>query len=135
MNRREFFGFINTGVKKRAGEMLVSFADESGSKKTVFASDKSTSDGSFAYDIKALGGDELLNQVREKGLVKTVRLDDRKCTLCGVCVRLCAFGVFTEIKETLKGRETLVKIITDQQRCTGCGVCTLSCAPKAIEIV
>jgi len=67
-------------------------------------------------------------------MLSSVSIDTEKCRHCGVCERLCAFGVFTCVRETIKGRDKIVDINIDQDRCTGCGVCSLSCMSKAISV-
>ena len=53
------------------------------------------------------------------------RIDDSKCTGCGVCVERCQVGAILEAD----GRYTV-----NGERCIGCGLCVSTCPGEAIEL-
>ncbi len=50
------------------------------------------------------------------------RMDEKLCTVCGVCVAFCQF-------DALQERDGAIKI--DESKCLGCGVCVSKCKEKA----
>ncbi len=59
-------------------------------------------------------------------LTNTLRLDEAKCTGCGVCVDVCPHAVFA-----LNGRSVP---LANPQACMECGACQLNCAFDAISV-
>ncbi len=53
------------------------------------------------------------------------RIDDSKCTGCGLCLERCQVGAISEAD----GRHAI-----DSARCIGCGLCVSSCPGEAIEL-
>ncbi len=58
--------------------------------------------------------------------VVTLKLDQDKCSGCGLCVEVCPQAVYT-----LNGK---VSLITDRDACLECGACAQNCAPGAITV-
>lgn len=58
--------------------------------------------------------------------VVTLKLDQGKCTGCGMCLTVCPHAVF-------KLDERKAKII-DRDACMECGACALNCPENAIEV-
>lgn len=55
-------------------------------------------------------------------------IDEKKCTGCGVCVRVCPRRVLG--MQESKGRE--IAVVINAENCIGDGSCTKVCEPKAI---
>lgn len=55
---------------------------------------------------------------------KLARIDQKKCTSCGKCMKLCRFDAISEED----GKYTIT-----EDRCEGCGVCVDHCPEKALE--
>jgi len=58
--------------------------------------------------------------------VATLKLDTKKCTGCGMCVKVCPHAVFAVKNKKAK--------ITDRDACMECGACKMNCAFKALEV-
>jgi len=56
----------------------------------------------------------------------TIKIIERKCVGCALCIKVCPFGALT-----MEGKKAKV----DLGKCTLCGACLDSCKFKAIEIV
>jgi len=82
-----------------------------------------------------------IQQLAEKMGVKTVRFkkkEDKRCILCGLCVRVCEelVGV-SAISFASRGieREVNTPFGIDSEVCIGCGSCTYICPTGCIEMV
>jgi dihydroorotate dehydrogenase (fumarate) len=51
------------------------------------------------------------------------KIDDKRCTLCGLCARICPYFAL----------KASVKIEVDAEKCFGCGLCESRCPSKAIS--
>ncbi len=58
--------------------------------------------------------------------VATLRLDENKCTGCGICTDVCPHAVFG-----IEGRRAR---IFDLDRCMECGACAVNCPFGAISV-
>jgi len=58
--------------------------------------------------------------------VVTLKLDEEKCTGCGMCLDVCPHEVF---KMNTRHAE-----IRDRDACMECGACALNCPVKAITV-
>ena len=58
--------------------------------------------------------------------VVTLRLDDAKCTGCGMCLSVCPHAVF----ELENGRAR----IADRDACMECGACARNCPSGALAV-
>lgn len=67
-----------------------------------------------------------MSELRYLDGVSTLRLDQEKCTGCGLCPQVCPHGVLQ-----LSGGKAH---ITDRDRCMECGACALNCAAEAIAV-
>jgi len=54
------------------------------------------------------------------------------CKSCGMCIKVCPFGVLEMSAECNKSGDHFVKQISD---CKGCGRCYLICPDSAIEVI
>ena len=78
-------------------------------------------------DVDAPNAHLLLGEVREEEVVGSVegevaRIDEERCTKCGVCEETCFFHAIQEFR-------------VDEMFCRGCAVCTLACPVGAISMV
>lgn len=55
------------------------------------------------------------------------RVDERRCTTCGDCLRACPTGCLTVVG--------YVPVVTLERACIGCGVCPVVCPAAAIDMV
>ncbi len=74
----------------------------------------------------------ILRGITEWGIESSVaranyiaRIDDSKCTGCGVCIERCQVGAISEADG---------KHAVNRERCIGCGLCVSSCPGEAIEL-
>jgi len=58
--------------------------------------------------------------------VVSLKLDENKCTGCGICTEVCPHGV-------LKKHAKKVHII-DRDACMECGACAMNCSFSAISV-
>jgi len=61
---------------------------------------------------------------REPVLVPVPVVDERRCTLCGVCAEVCAFKAITVVGST---------VLVFPELCHYCGACALFCPEEAIR--
>jgi len=64
------------------------------------------------------------------------RIDKEKCIACGQCVKRCAFGVLSLVKDMDAWEEgyAKLKVICDEEKCMGCGACVAKCPKDAIGL-
>ena len=62
-------------------------------------------------------------------------LDERKCTGCGKCVKLCPVNAVSlvDAKDPVKKKKKKAKV--DREICVGCGVCAFKCSSKAMAMI
>ncbi len=58
--------------------------------------------------------------------VATLKLDEEKCTGCGLCVAVCPHGVFTIVDRKAH--------IIDLDACMECGACSKNCPVSALSV-
>jgi len=135
-SRREFFGYLKSRTIESVGSTIHYLTEnEDKNKKTVLTADSTATElEEYTNSLKMIGGDTLLQKMTDEGLLNEVHIDMEKCTLCGICSRMCPHGVFTVVTEMIKGREKAVDIQKDSLFCTGCGLCGISCSCNAISI-
>ncbi|MEM2943368.1 MAG: CoB--CoM heterodisulfide reductase iron-sulfur subunit A family protein [Methanomassiliicoccales archaeon] len=72
---------------------------------------------------------------------RTLRVDEEKCTGCGVCAEKCPVETYDEYNEKMKKRKAIyimypqaVPLVysIDKNVCIGCGVCAEECRAKAV---
>ncbi|MBC7108026.1 MAG: CoB--CoM heterodisulfide reductase iron-sulfur subunit A family protein [Methanomassiliicoccales archaeon] len=72
---------------------------------------------------------------------RTLRVDEKKCTGCGVCAEKCPVETYDEYNEKMKKRKAIyimypqaVPLVysIDKNVCIGCGVCAEECRAKAV---
>lgn len=136
MSRREFFSLLRRKAADKAGEALRSVAEsEYDNRKTVFTADTVSRAESFTADLRSIGGEELLDRLMSEGMLRNVLIDRDKCARCGICARICPFGVLSYETETVKGREIIKDISVNSSSCTGCGICRLVCMTHSITVL
>ena len=68
--------------------------------------------------------------------VVTLKLDQDKCTGCGMCMNVCPHKVF-EIQNLPRrglGKAGKKAVIIDKDACMECGACEKNCPTKAISV-
>ncbi|HEX77216.1 MAG TPA: 4Fe-4S binding protein [Dehalococcoidia bacterium] len=55
-----------------------------------------------------------------------IGIDRARCKGCGLCIELCARGVFRS--------DAGMPVVAHQERCTACGNCELICPDFAIDL-
>ena len=72
---------------------------------------------------------------------RTLRVDEEKCTGCGICAQKCPVEVKDEYNEGMKKRKAIFVMYPqavplvfsiDKEACIGCGVCAEECRAKAV---
>jgi len=58
--------------------------------------------------------------------VVTLELDSDKCTLCGMCTKVCVHGVFVIDGSSIR--------ILDKNDCMECGACAMNCPAEALAV-
>jgi NAD-dependent dihydropyrimidine dehydrogenase PreA subunit len=58
--------------------------------------------------------------------VVTLKLDEGRCTGCGMCLEVCPHEVFR-----MKGRHVVIR---DRDACMECGACSLNCPAQALSV-
>jgi len=134
VSRREFFSLVSKRTKQSVGEVVYSLSENDSSRRKTVLADKGNIKRTFTDDLKLLGGADLIEKMRSDGLLPGVQIDADRCVRCGVCARICAFGVYKAEYETVKGRKNITGITVDKDKCTGCGVCSITCMSKAITV-
>jgi heterodisulfide reductase subunit A len=64
------------------------------------------------------------DQIEAEGIVATV--DEKTCTGCGTCIKLCPYGAITK---NVEGVTEVMAVL-----CKGCGLCGASCPERAITV-
>ncbi len=58
--------------------------------------------------------------------VNTLRLDEERCTGCGICLNVCPHAVFAKHNRVVR--------LAAPEDCMECGACQMNCAPGAIQV-
>jgi len=58
--------------------------------------------------------------------VVTLELDINKCTLCGMCTKVCVHGVLAVENSGIQ--------ILDRDACMECGACAMNCPAEAVSV-
>jgi MinD superfamily P-loop ATPase len=58
--------------------------------------------------------------------VVTLELDSDKCTLCGMCTKVCVHGVLAIDGNGIE--------ILDRDACMECGACAMNCPAEAVKV-
>jgi len=66
----------------------------------------------------------------EKAYIPVPEVNEKKCTYCGTCRRVCAYNAFAVIPPQ-KNRKGSILVFTNL--CHGCGACSFFCPEKAIS--
>ena len=68
--------------------------------------------------------------IRNEGIVGSIRIDEEKCKLCGICVEFCS--AFKAIEG--EGLKRFEKILVDESQCDYCKLCEDVCPNEAIRV-
>lgn len=91
-------------------------------------------------EIEKLEGEAGNFQVTIKNHAR--RVNEEKCTGCGVCVSKCPMEAIDEYNSNLMGRSAIfirypqavpLVALIDKNKCIGCGVCAEECRAEAVE--
>lgn len=83
--------------------------------------------GYVDLDVEEPNGHIFLNpevEVREPVTIPTPRIDQERCTGCGICTKTCQFNALINTGKSIRVFEDL---------CHGCGACGLACPEQAIS--
>jgi MinD superfamily P-loop ATPase len=58
--------------------------------------------------------------------VVTLEVDNDKCTLCGMCTKVCVHGVLAVDSNGIE--------ILDRDACMECGACAMNCPAEAVTV-
>ncbi|UCH90342.1 MAG: CoB--CoM heterodisulfide reductase iron-sulfur subunit A family protein [Thermoplasmata archaeon] len=99
------------------------------------------------HNIEIIGNAEVSDVEGEAGhfyvTIKKhpLKIDEEKCTGCGVCAQKCPSEALDEFNESLRRRKAVsirypqaIPLIfdIDQNKCIGCGICAEECKAKAV---
>ncbi len=59
-------------------------------------------------------------------LANTLRLDEARCTGCGICLTVCPHAVFERTRRSVR--------LAAPQACMECGACQVNCPFGAIQV-
>ena len=63
-----------------------------------------------------------------------LRLDEKRCMGCGLCVEVCPHGVFT-LRSSAGALRTRIRAeIVNAKACMECGACKMNCPVGAVEV-
>ncbi len=55
-----------------------------------------------------------------------IKLDRKKCNLCGTCIDICPMGVFEKDEKEVR--------VQKAEECIGCRACEAQCEQQAIKV-
>jgi NAD-dependent dihydropyrimidine dehydrogenase PreA subunit len=136
LTRREFFGFIRNRAGESVGKTLHYFSENDKNRQKTVLDVKGgiAPHEEYLASLESLGGEILIRNMMKEGLLSRAEIITETCTKCGICARLCPFGVFVPVIETVKGRKVTAAVNVDTAKCTGCGVCLVSCPTDSIKL-
>ena len=67
-----------------------------------------------------------------KSPLETVKVDDKLCSGCGVCVMVCPYEAPHLVEKKVNGQMDRVSLV-DKNRCMRCGTCVAACPLGAIS--
>jgi coenzyme F420-reducing hydrogenase delta subunit/heterodisulfide reductase subunit C len=75
---------------------------------------------------------QLAVEERYKSPLETVKVDDKLCSGCGVCVMVCPYEAPHLVEKKVNGQMDRVSLV-DKNRCMRCGTCVAACPLGAIS--
>jgi len=62
-----------------------------------------------------------------------VKVLEKYCKGCGLCVRICPAGVLA-LSSSVNGKGITIAQVDETKECTGCGLCYVVCPDSAVEV-
>jgi len=135
LTRREFFSFLRKKAEYKMGEMLYSINESSlDDSRTLITGGNISDYKDFHSFIQAIEDFGLVEELNDIGAIHFAKVDRSVCTLCGICQRVCPFGVINLTETTLNGQTKYTDIFVNTDSCSGCNLCLLVCPTKALTV-
>lgn len=139
LSRRDFFRHMTQRTKNSAIAAVNSFESVKETEK-VFRPEAAGEHAGVPLKVRMLNfalcrilTDEMLKEPLVKKWVSVKLIEKEKCSLCGVCYKLCPTGALAEISENAGEFIRKAGISFDKSKCTDCGTCVSVCTAGALR--
>jgi 4Fe-4S ferredoxin len=72
--------------------------------------------------------------LKKEGAKGSIKIDTKKCTLCGVCTEMCSAFILIEKEFKPDSPLPFESLVVDESLCDYCRMCVALCPEKAIEV-